>query len=273
MSLECLAVSFKSNHFKIIIIAIYIPPNSSVNVYKYHYAEIENLRVIFSDYTFIIVGHFNLPGIKWSNQNHALLFGQSSDKSKVLAETLAYEQFFQYNFIPNYGNNILDLVISDNHTLEVSKGSYPLVSIDVAHTPLQIDGPIFVSSLKSSFPSLEFNFRHANYESINSYLNNIDWDSVLNESLDYSVTITNFYSVIHNAINLFISKVYKYKNQYPQWYSRELKSLIYNKKQLHKEFKFQKIPISIVSFREYEVYANKNPNYVIYIIYKKSNQT
>jgi hypothetical protein len=212
MSLECLAVSFKSN-FKIIIIAIYIPSNSSVDVYKYHYTEIENLRVIFSDYTFIIVGDFNLPGIKWSNQNPALLSSQSSDKSKIFAETIAYEQFFQQHFIPNYRNNILDLVISDNHTLEVSKGSFPLVSVDVAHPPLQINGPIFVSSLKSPFPSLEFNFRHANYESMNAYLNNIDWDSLLNESLDYSVTITNFYSVIHNVINLFIPKVSTHKNQ------------------------------------------------------------
>jgi len=125
VSLECLAVSFKSSNFKIIIVAIYIPPNSPVDVYKCQCTEIENLRVIFSDYTFIIVGDFNLPGIKWSNQNHAILSGHSSDKSKVLAETFAYEPFFQHNFIPNYRNNILDLVISDNNTLEVSKCSFP----------------------------------------------------------------------------------------------------------------------------------------------------
>ncbi|KAL4152733.1 hypothetical protein QTP88_000566 [Uroleucon formosanum] len=158
-SLECLAVSFISSNFKIIIVAIYIPPNSSIDVYICQFAEIENLRLIFSDYTFIIVGDFNLPGIKWSNQTHAILSGHFSDKSNVFAETIAYEQFFQHNFIPNYRNNILDLVISDNNTLEVSKCSFPLIPVDVAHPPLQINGLNFVSSLKKPFPSPEPNFR------------------------------------------------------------------------------------------------------------------
>ncbi|CAI6356720.1 unnamed protein product [Macrosiphum euphorbiae] len=144
VSLECLAVSFQSRNYKIIIVAIYITPYSSVDVYKCQCAEIENLRLIFSYYTFIIVGDFNLPGINWSNQYHAILSGRATDKSNVLAETFAYEQFFQPNFIPNYRNNILDLVISNNNTLKVSKCSFPLISVDVAHPPLQINGPNFV---------------------------------------------------------------------------------------------------------------------------------
>jgi hypothetical protein len=212
-------------------VAIYIPPNSSVDVYKCQCAEIDNLRLI-SDYTFIIVGDFNLPGINWFNKHHAILYGRATDKSNVLAETIAFEQFFQHNFIQNYRNNILDLVISDNNNLEVSKCSFPLISVDVAHPPLQINGPNFASTLKTPFPFPEINFRHGNYESMNAYLNNINWDSLLSDSLDFSVTISNFYSVIHDAINSnsFIPKMYKHKNQYPQWYSRNLKSLIYNKK-------------------------------------------
>jgi len=69
---------------------------------------------------------------------------------------------------------------------------------------------------------------------MNAYLNNIDWDSLFSDSLDFSFTVSNFYSVIHDAINSFIPESYKHKNQYPQWYSRDLKSLIYNKKQLHR---------------------------------------
>lgn len=75
---------------------------------------------------------------------------------------------------------------------------------------------------------------------MNIHLNNIDWDSQLSISLDFSETVSNFYSTIHTAINLFIPKVFKHKNQYPQWYSRKLKSLIFNKKRLHKEFKVSK---------------------------------
>ncbi|KAL4153587.1 hypothetical protein QTP88_001420 [Uroleucon formosanum] len=53
----------------------------------------------------------------------------------------------------------------------------------------------------------------------------------------------SFKSIIHDAINSFIPKIYIHKNQYPQWYSRKLKSLIYNKKRLHKEFKVTKDPL------------------------------
>jgi len=151
--------------------------------------------------------------------------------------------FFQHNFIPNYRNNILNLVKSDNNTLEVSKCSFPLIPVDIAHPPLQINGPNFVSSLKKPFPSPEPNFRRGNYESMNAYLHNIDWDSLLSDSLDFSVTVSNFYSVINDAINSFIPKIYIHKHQYLQWYSRKLKSLIYNKKRLHKEFKVTKDPL------------------------------
>jgi hypothetical protein len=238
--LESIAVSFKSVNSKIILLSIYIPPNSSIDVYKSHCVEIENLRLTYPDCTFIIAGDFNLPDINWSNINHAILSGPSSDKSKVLAETIAFEQFFQHNFIKNYKNNILDLVISDKNSLDVTKCSFPLVSIDIAHPPLQINGPIVVTTLRSTIPSLEFNFRRANYEAMNVHLNSIVWESVLCDSLDFSVIIHNFYTVIQNAINMFTPKVAKNKTHYPQWYSSELKSLLYNKKRLHKEFKITK---------------------------------
>jgi hypothetical protein len=45
---------------------------------------------------------------------------------------------------------------------------------------------------------------------------------------------------IQNAINIFTPKSSKIKTNYPQWYSRKLKSLLFNKKCLHKEFKITK---------------------------------
>jgi hypothetical protein len=82
------------------------------------------------------VGDFNLLCIKWSNVNHAILPGLSTDKSKALADIIAFEQLFQHNFIVNYKNNILDSVISDNNGIEVTKCSFALVKIDRAHASL-----------------------------------------------------------------------------------------------------------------------------------------
>lgn len=70
---------------------------------------------------------------------HIIITGSSSDNSKVLMETIAFMQLFQPNFIVNYKDNIiLDLVIFNNNSLEVTKCSLPLVSIDMVYPPLQI---------------------------------------------------------------------------------------------------------------------------------------
>lgn len=57
----------------------------------------------------------NLPNIKCSNTaHHTFWCDHSTDSSKVLTETIAFEQLFQHYFIVNYKNKIIDLVISNN---------------------------------------------------------------------------------------------------------------------------------------------------------------
>lgn len=97
MSFECLAVSFKSNNFKIIIVAIYISPNSSVDVYKCQCAEIENLRVIFSDYTFIIIGDFNLPWLNGLIKNTLYYLVIPLINQRFLLRLLHMNSFFNTN--------------------------------------------------------------------------------------------------------------------------------------------------------------------------------
>lgn len=134
---------------------------------------------IFPENIFIIVDDFNLPNVKWSNaDHHAILSGCYTDSFKVLAETVVFEQLFQRNLIINYKNNVLDLVIFNNSNLEVSKCSFFLVPIDIAHPPLKINGPIFISSLDPATYHLKFNFCRANYETMNAYLSAIDWYSL-----------------------------------------------------------------------------------------------
>lgn len=184
LTLENLAISVNTTNFKIVILSIYIPPNSTIEVYNSHCLVIENLRSTFPDHIFIIVGDFNLPDVNWSNIYHYnILPGPSSHKAKVLAEIIDYEQLYQLNLIPNYRNNILDLVLSTYNNLVVKKCSISLVPIDLAHPVLQIDGPSYVPSLDLNPLHFEFNFYRTNYNSVNTYLNSIDWNSLLNDTL------------------------------------------------------------------------------------------
>lgn len=231
LTLETLAISITTLDSKMLFLALYIPPNSTVEVYTSHCLLIENLRSSFPDYIFIIVGDFNLPDINWPNIYHYnVLHGPASLKAKVLTETIDYEHLYQHNLIPNYKNNILDLVLSNNCNLIVTKCPVSLVPFDLAHPVLQIEGPSYVPPLKTNPKSIKHNFSRANYLSMNTYFNTINWDSLLDDSLEFPAMVTNFYSTITYVINLFTPKFYNHKSSYPPWYSKELKNLIFNKK-------------------------------------------
>lgn len=121
---------------QIIIICIYIPTNSPAELFNRHCIQIEDLRFSYPDVTFLIVGDFNLPDVKWPNRDyHPTITGSTSEKSKILAQTIAFMQLFQLNHIVNYKITILDLVISNDISVVVTKYSFPLVSIDSAHPP------------------------------------------------------------------------------------------------------------------------------------------
>lgn len=162
-------------------------------------------------------------------------------------------------------NNILDLVISDDYSLIVSKCSFPLVPIDFAHPPLQIIGfnDNAICKIKSLPPV--FYFIRTNYEDMNIYFNSINWGSLLSNNLDFSLVISNIYSTIYKGISIFSPKFTNHNHKYLQWYSRELKSLVFNKKRLHKEFKM--IAMHIMNFLDYVVYVRSNQKNVECVVY------
>lgn len=262
LTLETIAISITTRDSKILLLGLSIPPNSTVEVYNSHCLLIENLRPFFPDHIFIIVGDFNLPDINWPNIYHFnVLHGPTSLKAKVLTETIDYEQLNQHNLISNYKNNILDLVLSNNCNLTVTKCPVSLVPIDLAHPVLQIDGPSYVPSLNINPKSIKHIFSRANYLSMNSYFNTINWDSLLDDSLDFPAMNTNFYSTISYAIDLFTPKFYNHKSSYPPWYSKKLKTLIFDKKRLHKEYKTTKDPIIYNQFSRTRALCKKESKY------------
>lgn len=70
--------------------------------------------------------------------------------------------------------------------------------------------------------------------------------------------VTNFFSTISYAINLFTPKFYNHKSNYPPWYSKELKTLIFNKKKRpHKDNKITKDPIIYNEFSRIRALCKK----------------
>lgn len=89
-------MSIDTTNSKITILSIYVPLNSTREIYNSHCLVIKHLCSTYPDHIFLIVGQFNYPDINWSNIYHyTILQGPSSLKAKVSAETIDYEQVYQ----------------------------------------------------------------------------------------------------------------------------------------------------------------------------------
>lgn len=79
-------------------------------------------------------------------------------------------------------------------------------------------------------------FNSVNYEAINFALNLIDWNALF-YNVDIDTAIERFHVVINDVINEFVPIKTKKIDDYPPWFDNNLKSLISQKKKLHRLFK------------------------------------
>lgn len=125
-------------NIKIIICCVYIPPDSSCDIYSDHWDTIESIYFKFPEHYFVIVGDFNLRSFYWSvdpnNQNHrsgGILFNSY----------INFLNLKQCNNIKNCVGRTLDcLMLSKN--ADLTSTSYSVNSlvntIDKYHPPLDL---------------------------------------------------------------------------------------------------------------------------------------
>jgi hypothetical protein len=224
---EQISVMVNINNTKVLLHSCYIPPNSSVIVFKNHCVSLEILSLNYPDSLFLIAGDFNLPGTHCENSDlHANIKGLKNNKSEVLEELIMFLQLFQYNSTQNHYFNILDLVLSNSKDIAVSKTLFPLVKVDIAHPQLQIIVPRLNSSKNLIKLNHEFNFSKGNYSALNEYLCFINWNSIFHNQPNISSPVNIFYNIVSNSIKLFITKIHTRNNTFSKWYSTQLKNMI-----------------------------------------------
>ncbi|KAA5586544.1 hypothetical protein F3G61_32230, partial [Pseudomonas aeruginosa] len=148
--------------------------------------------------TFIVTGDFNMRDIKWSfdtDEDFTQPQGISGNAQIYFFDVLAECNFYQFNYFYNTNNRVLDWVLS-NSKLEISVCDDPLVKEDVHHKSLNIF--LSLTDIKQLIvqPRSKYCCHSGNFESINSSLADIDWDSfLLNFSIDEA--IDNFYNILY----------------------------------------------------------------------------
>lgn len=235
------------------IAVIYIPPNSMIPTRVQSFIDV--LSIICKNHPndhFFIAGDFNLPGIDWKSDQPVILKKGSIDVQNSASYLITQTSFFgltQRNKLVNSRNNTLDLVFTD-FPLNITKSSSSLVKEDLYHPALSITAnDILVAPFKPR-SQIKFQFKRADYDSINDSLNNQDWSFVDNTN-DIENIIEKFYSILNGLIIKHVPQISTTgTNNYPVWYSRALIKLIKEKGKAHRIWKLYNNPNDYVDFSE-----------------------
>ena len=209
----------------------------------------------FNTFKLMIFGDYNLAEITWSinselgysilnSDNHsitdkAIISGNSFGSSGLqqFHRVLAQDKFYTLDLL---FSNFLD--IHWEQPLEV------LSKTDAHHPP-----SIFVIDVQCD-SNLKYsesfrNFRKANYEGINTDLSKVDWSSTYAAD-DCESKLDKFYSMIDKLIEEHVPLHKRDHSDFPSWFSKDLKSSIFEKNKAHHKFKLSRLESDYIKFKK-----------------------
>ena len=158
-----------------------------------------------SNSTVLLCGDFNFPAIKWDN-NHNIL-SNTNTASGIFLDFFYNNALTQFVTQPtrvgstSRNGSILDLVFcNDNSFLHNVNVTAPFSSSD--HCSVEFDIIHDVKIAQANVNSYDFN--RADWVSIASFLDNVDFFSLFDGCVDVNSVVNNFYSVIFEAFNRFV---------------------------------------------------------------------
>lgn len=275
-NLETVFVQIKLNNRYLIINAFYhAKPNTDILT---NYTKI--LEEVFSKYPdsyYSVFGDFNLPFLDWVSEKDSPRLNpeNSNTVSDILIHSTSFLGLSQINNCRNVLNRILDLVFVNVDCFNICVSDDPLIPLDAYHPALVIKLNLN-SNNSNNLEPYKINklcIRRANFESLNEYLEKINWVPHLEPTQSLDTNINSFYNIINTGISHFIPSMTTCKKKFPIWFSKTLKDKIIEKKILHKKFKVTKNPILYNQFKKIRQKCKtiSNKDYADYI--KKVEQT
>ncbi|KAG5889367.1 hypothetical protein JTB14_009160 [Gonioctena quinquepunctata] len=186
-------VKLKINNKSIVLCVVYFVPESSLDAYQRFVEHINEVKRHHIGANFIIVDDFNFPRVTWSYEEQVLIPGYlPNQRVEFLIDELPFMGFQQYNDVKNVEDKILDLVFSDEISIDVRFSDTTLLNnfpTDAYHPPLQLILD-FENMLQPTFSYREkvFASHKGDYEGLNSYLTDINWSSILNSEIELAVS-------------------------------------------------------------------------------------
>lgn len=155
----------------------------------------------------------------------------------------------QINSVKNCFQKTLDLVFCNFFGGIVSVCNNPLSIVDVYHPPLEISlRNTSPALLKSKYP-VRFNFKRANYTTINAKISDRDWKQIFSEKRDVDAMVTELYRHLGDVVREHVPKSRRLSDKFPSWFSKPLIRVLNEKEKLRSRYKIYKNPRDYLEYR------------------------
>ena len=220
---------------KLRFLCVYIPPSSSKSL-----VIVSNMidlirHLIPKQSPFYILGDFNLPNIDWNISSTTY-----NDCHKCFIKFCSENLFTQLIDSSTHKNgNILDLLLCNYMALDRIKFHLvdsPITNINDHNVILF--GISVHKNKKPSSKSLYPDFRRANFEKINEFLSEINWNALFNNSKNLQMFYDEFIKTIIFSIKQYVPLIKQKKKM--KTYPSDIKKLLSEKLKLYKQCKLNK---------------------------------
>ena len=222
---------FTSDSTSCRFVCVYLPPLSASDkdVVK---SLVKILRKLTTKSNFYLVGDFNFSKIDWKSVS--LTSGkQTFQEFKDYLDDHALTQTI--TFSTHTHDKTLDLLITSTPQSVLKLDKREPLTDTCDHNMIKFS--LNLGQIKTKKQHQKRNFYRGNYEKLNQFFSNYNWDSLFCGRNDVNEVYKKFISIVHKAIEMYVpmSKTRK-KTHFPE----NIKKLLNMKKLLYRRIKFDK---------------------------------
>ena len=237
--IESICVKAKVRGIVVYIYCGYIPPDKSDDevVFQAHVDAVDFICSLTNPNDVVLVaGDFNLEKLLWSpDEANPLVIVPNvvSGVEMCLCDGLSELGLNQVNHLHNQNGRLLDLIFcSLSSDISIMASENPLVKEDLPHhNALEVHFELPTECTTAIDEKVEYcyDFKKTNFEQLNAYINEYDFESHFSRLPDLNDMVLYFYYVLFIGFEWFVPKKKITRAKHPPWYNRSLIRLL-NKK-------------------------------------------
>jgi len=224
-SLELLCFDVFGPYMKYRVILWYRPPDCGIQSLKLFCGAYDLLSK--TDASIILVGDFNFPHVDWSQ-----CVSLGNESHDVFVEFVNKSALCQHVLQSTRNQNILDLVFSNDPfavTECVVREPFSTSDHNIVAFSLYFCSVIYAGADDTSW----FDYSRADWDSLNAYISETDWQSVYSNCQDSEQVWSAFSDVLQSGINMFVPvNIHKVRKKNVRSYPAAIRKLYVKKKRL-----------------------------------------